>query len=196
MLARVKARSLCLYASDARLCPVLRAGSMEARDKAYRLYSCGRCAKQVRICPDCDRGNRYCAEECARKRRRESLRRAAERYQQSYRGACKHAARQRALRKRQAQKVTHQGSQASALALIVVPTSTTTPSQGTYDDTTCVEPQPHAAALEARRSTRHAHREPRARWQPHPPALPAPRCCFCGCPLSRFARLGPLRAGP
>ena len=196
MLARVKARSPCLYASDARLCPVLRAGSMRASERTYRLYSCGRCAKQVRICCDCDRGNRYCAEECARERRRESLRRAGERYQRSYRGAYGHAARQRAWRERQAHKVTHQGSQASALALIVVPTSPTTPSQGTDADTTCIEAQPHAAPLEAPRSTRHVHREPRARWHAHPTALPAPRCCVCGCPLSRFARLGPLRGGP
>ena len=49
---------------------------MRASEKTYRLYSCGRCAEQVRICRDCDRGNRYCAGECAQIRRRESLRRA------------------------------------------------------------------------------------------------------------------------
>ena len=60
---------------------------MQANEKTYRLYSCGRCANQVRICRDCDRGNLYCAGECAFIRRCESLRRAAERYQSSYRGA-------------------------------------------------------------------------------------------------------------
>ena len=145
---------------------------MKSREKSYRLYSCGRCANQVRICRDCDRGNRYCAGECAQMGRRESLRRAGERYQLSYRGACNHAARSRALRKRCAQEVTHQGSQASAVALIVVPTSTTAPSQGTDEDTPYVELQAHTASLET------------------------PRCCFCGCVLPRFARLGPLRAGP
>ena len=163
---------------------------MRASEKTYRLYSCGRCAKQVRICRDCDRGNHYCAKECAQIRRHESLRRAAERYQESYRGACKHAARQRALRKRHAQKVTHQGSLASAVVVILVSTLTTTPSQETHADTASVKPQPHTAALEARRSMRHA------RWPIHPMALSEPRCCFCGGVLSRFARLGPLRAGP
>ena len=47
---------------------------------------------------------------CARERRRESVRRAGARYQLSYRGACRHAARQRRWRARRAQKVTHQGS--------------------------------------------------------------------------------------
>ena len=93
-------------------------GSMGARQKPYRLYSCGRCARQVRICCECDRGNRYCAGACAKIRRRESLLRAGERYQLSYRGACGHAARQSAWRSRQAQKVTHQGSLSSADAVI------------------------------------------------------------------------------
>ena len=83
---------------------------MRASEESYRLYSCRRCAQQVRICRRCDRGHQYCAGECARIRRGESLRRAAQRYQQSYRGACRHAARQRAWRVRHAQKVTHQGS--------------------------------------------------------------------------------------
>ena len=56
---------------------------MRAGEESYRLYSCGRCAQQVRICRGCDRGNQYCAGECARIRRRESLRRAGERYQQA-----------------------------------------------------------------------------------------------------------------
>lgn len=168
----------------------LRAGCMRASEKSYRLYSCGRCAQQVRICRDCDRGNRYCEKECAQIRRRESLRRASERYQQSYRGACKHAARQHSLRQRHAQQVTHQGSLASAVALIVVPTLTATPSEEPYADSASVEPQPHTAALEARRSTR------RVRWPFHHTPLSAPRCCFCGCVLSHFARLGTLRAGP
>jgi len=68
---------------------------MEAGEASYRLYGCGRCAQQVRICCECDRGNQYCAGECALIRRRESLRRAGERYRLSYRGACLHAARQR-----------------------------------------------------------------------------------------------------
>ena len=126
MLARIKARLPCLYASDARLCPVLRVGSMGASEKTYRMYGCGRCAEQVRICSDCDHGNVYCAGECAQIRRRESLCRAGERYQLSYRGACLHAARQSAWRQRQAQIVTHQGSLPSTDTLIVAAISTQT----------------------------------------------------------------------
>lgn len=161
---------------------------MKASEKSYRLYSCGRCAQQVRICRDCDRGNRYCAGECAQTARHESLRRAGDCYQLSYRGACKHAARQSAWRLRHTQKVTHQGSQASAVAVIVRSISTTT--EGTHADIAFVEPQPHATVLEL------AERRAHARW-PDPYTVPAaPRCCFCGCVLSHFARLGPLRAGP
>jgi len=163
---------------------------MKASEKSYRLYICGRCAQQVRICRDCDRGNRYCAHGCAQIRRDESLRRAAERYQQSYGGACKHAARQIGWRLRHAYKVTHQGSQPSAVALIVVPTSTATPMEAPYANTASVKPQPHTAALEARLSIR------RKRWPLRHAGSAEPRCCFCGCVLSDFARLGPLRAGP
>jgi hypothetical protein len=146
---------------------------MKAGEQSYRLYSCRRCAQQVRICRYCDRGNQYCTGECARLRRRESVRRAGARYQLSYRGACCHAARQRRWRERQPQKVTHHGSPGVGAAVIVVATSTTTANDA----------DPIAAAAPA-------VREPAFHlW---PPA----RCCFCGRSLSRFARVGPLRGGP
>ena len=141
---------------------------MRASEETYRLYSCRRCAQQVRICRRCDRGQQYCTGECGRLRRRESLRRAAQRYQRSYHGACRHAARQRAWRERRAQKVTHQGSLSTVTAPIVASTATTT--QETYADSACAIPLPHRD-----RAT--------------------PRCCVCGRRLARFARLGPLRAG-
>ena len=195
MLARVKARLPCLYASDARFCPVLRAGSMEASETTYRLYSCGRCVEQVRICRDCDHGNRYCGGECAKIRRRESLRRAGERYQLSYRGACRHAARQSAWRERQAQKVTHQGSLPTADTLIVVAISTQTATQGTHVDIASIQPppQPHrmAHAVFSAAPTR-AH----GRWHAHRMAPCAHRCSFCWRALPAFVRLGPLRGGP
>ncbi len=183
-LARMKARSRCLYARNSWRCPVPHARSMRASEKSYRLYSCGRCAKQVRICGDCDRGNRYCAEGCAPIRRRESRCRASQRYQQSHRGACKHAARSRAWRERHAQKVTHQGFLATAVALIVVSSSTTTPTQEPHAETACVKP-PLPIAM------RRAH----PRLPIHHTTLTAPRCCFCGCVLPHFARLGRLRSG-
>lgn len=184
----MKARSLCLYARTTRRCPVLRAGYMRASEKSYRLYSCGRCSEQVRICQDCDRGNRYCAGECAQIRRCESLRRAAGRYQLSYQGACRHAARQARWLARQAQKVTHQGSLPTAVALIVRFISTTT--EGTHADIAFIEPQPPATVPELV-----AHRA-HVRWPFHHTVPAALCCCFCGRALSRFARLGPLRAGP
>lgn len=157
-------------------------GNMGASENSYRLYNCARCAKQVRICCKCDRGNRYCAEGCARERRRESLRRAGRRYQQSHRGACKHAARQRAWRERRAQKVTHQGSLGRIASFIValIPTK----ARGESDaDTGADVAQLHTAVLCAH-----------ARGPIHYRVLAPPRCSFCGGVLSAFARLGALRA--
>jgi hypothetical protein len=173
-LARVKARLPCLYASDARLCPVLRAGSMQASEKTYRFYSCARCVEQVRICGKCDRGNRYCAGGCAKIRRRESLHRAGERYQLSYRGASRHAARQSAWRQRQAQKVTHQGSLPSAAPAIVAAIPIPTTPEGPHADIASIQPPP----------------------QPYRMAPGAPSCSFCRRALPAFVRFGALRGGP
>jgi len=149
---------------------------MEAGEASYRLYGCGRCAQQVRICCECDRGNQYCAGECALIRRRESLRRAGERYQLSYRGACLHAARQRRWRARRAQKVTHQGSPETVFAVTVAGSLTAVP--GTHVHNSSV------TAFDA---------------APRPGAWGVPeqaRCSFCGRGLSCFVRLGFLRGGP
>jgi len=164
----IKTRSPCPYARNSRRCPVLRAGCMRASEETYRLYSCRRCAQQVRICGRCDRGQQYCTGECAQIRRRESLRRAARRYQQSYRGACRHAVRQRAWRARRTQKVTHQGSFGGVTAPIVASSATTT--EETYADGVGATALPHCDRTR-------------------------PRCCFCGRPLGHFARLAPLRGG-
>jgi hypothetical protein len=99
-----------LYACPARRCPVRRGGVVGGLPgPSYRLYNCRRCAVQVRICRRCDHGNVYCAAECARVCRRESLRRAGARYQRTRRGAGHHAVRQRRYRARE-HKVTHHGS--------------------------------------------------------------------------------------
>ena len=180
----MRARLHCLYASTARRCPVLGAGGMKASEESYRLYSCGCCARQVRICRDCDRGNRYCAGECAADRRRESLHRAGVRYQCSYRGASRHAARQSAWRERQAQKVTHHGSAHPVVAGTVVASSPLCPATlGTHAD---LVPLACTMALAVGRHS--------ARW-PLQRSSPA-GCSFCGRTLPSFARLGPLRGGP
>lgn len=78
-------------------------------ESRYRLYNCQRCHGQVRICSRCDRGQVYCRSGCAQMARQASVRRAGRRYQQSRRGAHRHAARQAAYRQRQREKVTHHG---------------------------------------------------------------------------------------
>jgi hypothetical protein len=74
-----------------------------------RHYLCAHCRTAVLICSHCDRGQRYCAGDCARLARALSMRLAGQRYQSSLPGRYKHAARQRGYRDRQT-KVTHQGS--------------------------------------------------------------------------------------
>ena len=173
-----RTRSRFLYARITRRCPALRAGCMGASEGSYRLFSCRRCAQQVRVCRHCDRGNQYCAAGCARIRRRESLRRAGDRYQQNYHGACRHAARQRAWRARRMQKVTHQGSREDLGAAIVSAISISTPHEHADPAAVTLPPPDCPGRPLARAARRRA------------------RCNFCRRQLPRFARLGPLRGGP
>jgi hypothetical protein len=167
---------------------------MAASEQTYRLYNCARCAQQVHICRECDRGNQYCAGECAQIRRHESVRRAGRRYQGSYRGACAHAARQRAWRERQTQEVTHHGSLPSAVSVTVASTSTqTTIEQGSHVDIAAIEPRTQAQlAITLELADAHTH----TGWPAHRKAVPRLRCSICGRVLPPFARLGPLRGGP
>jgi hypothetical protein len=166
----------CIYALIARRCPVGRAGAMRAHETTYRLYSCARCAAQVRICRRCDRGNRYCAGACSRIRRRESLHRAGARYQRSHRGARRHAARQGAWRSRRARKVTHQGSSAAPTTGTVTLVATDETLSVACDDPRMSESPPL--------------------WRTEHRSLLAQRCSLCGDELPAFARFGPLRGGP
>lgn len=74
-----------------------------------RHYRCARCCTVVLICSHCDRGQRYCAGDCAKLARTQSLQEAGKRYQSSLPGRLRHALRQRRYRDRQT-KVTHHGS--------------------------------------------------------------------------------------
>jgi len=182
----------CLYASAARLCPVRRE-SMEDSEQTFRLYSCRHCATQVRICRDCDHGNLYCAGECAQICRRESKRRAGERYQLGHAGACKHANRQRALRERQRQSqiVTHQGSLPGTATLIVAASSIPSSTEETSVDLASIPSAPQPPSL--------LHAGPSAtpaRVYSLTRVPLAHRCSFCQQALPTFARLGPLRGGP
>jgi hypothetical protein len=78
-----------------------------------RVYDCRRCGVCVQVCSGCDRGQVFCAADCSRLGRLESVRRAGARYQKSRRGAHRHAARQRRWRQLHSphpcvQIVTHQ----------------------------------------------------------------------------------------
>ena len=74
-----------------------------------RLATCGAvgCSRLFAVCESCDRGRRYCSEECAALARRAQTRRAGRCYQASERGRQAHAARQARYRAKRS-RVTHQ----------------------------------------------------------------------------------------
>lgn len=153
---------------------MLRVAGVAGNEQSHRLYHCGRCHAAVQICRHCDHGNLYCAGECAAVRRRESLRRAGQRYQRSRRGACLHAARQSTWRARHRQKVTHQGSLPAAVTATVAVTSIEVTTPVDHADSADIEAQPSR----------------------YPSSIPRRLCSFCRRVLAPFARLGPLRGGP
>ena len=79
-------------------------------NKIARKFNCARCRCQVIVCSYCDRGNIYCGSSCAAQSRIQNHRIANHNYQKTFRGAQKHAARQRVYRLHQKQKVTDLGS--------------------------------------------------------------------------------------
>ena len=82
----------------------------EPRDApSARLFLCADCRAQALICGCCDRGQIYCAGDCARRARRRKQNHAGRRYQTSRLGRLAHADRARRYRARR-NKVTHQGS--------------------------------------------------------------------------------------
>ena len=79
------------------------------RQRRCRARNCG---ALFWICRSCDRGHRYCSPPCRRLQRREQLREANRRHQQSPEGRADHRDRQRAYRRRlRARCVTDQGRQ-------------------------------------------------------------------------------------
>ena len=75
-----------------------------------RRYLCACCHTAVILCSHCDRGQRYCGDDCAGKVRSRCVQAAGQRYQTSLRDRHAHAQRQRRYRSKQTNKVTHQGS--------------------------------------------------------------------------------------
>lgn len=85
--------------------------------KSLRQFNCARCQEYCQICDWCDRGNIYCSIFCSLAARAVSLKAAAVRYQKTFIGRLKHAARQAKYRAKERAKkeselkiVTHQGS--------------------------------------------------------------------------------------
>lgn len=90
---------------DGNGCPKTGARSGGVIAQTWRLLQCGRCAAQIRLCSECDRGQRYCGTACARAQRMAAQRLASKVYQQSRRGAQLHAARMQRCRERAMREV-------------------------------------------------------------------------------------------
>ena len=71
------------------------------------------CGAVFWICRHCDRGHQYCGERCRQKARRQQLRAANRRHQQSREGRLDHRDRQRDYRERCRRRVTDQPSPAT-----------------------------------------------------------------------------------
>jgi len=65
-----------------------------------RLFDCPECGARVRVCQQCDRGNRLCSEACSRAVRGRRVREAGARYQRTDRGRAANTERQRRWRAR------------------------------------------------------------------------------------------------
>jgi hypothetical protein len=78
-------------------------------ENSGRLFNCCHCKCQVFICSHCDRGNIYCRQ-CSASMRKKSVQAAGKKYQSTFLGKSKHAARQSRYRQSLVKKVTHQGS--------------------------------------------------------------------------------------
>ena len=92
-----------------------------------RLFVCMGCRSQALICSCCDRGQIYCADDCADRARHHAQRAAGRRYQTSRPGRLAHAARARRYRAR-GKKVTHHGSPLRPPADLLTPSSPATAS--------------------------------------------------------------------
>jgi hypothetical protein len=127
----------------------------------------------MKICLPCDRGNIYCSERCAEIQRRCSLRRAGKKYQGTFKGRRKHAARQNRHRQGQKKKVTHQGTQPGLAHGFLERNKKQEELQATY-----LQPEPEAQEK--------AHQEILLQSKPETPGIV--RCDICGCWCGPFAR--------
>lgn len=113
-----------------------------------RLFLCACCRVQVLVCSHCDRGQRYCAGGCSAATRQAQQSEAGRRYQCSRAGRFKHAARTRRWRERQAilaEKVTHQGSQATPLDVVLPVIPNTEPCSAPISTSYLLVPSAHTS---------------------------------------------------
>lgn len=75
-----------------------------------RHFNCVRCHTRVIICSRCDRGQIYCASDCAKQARKHHQQSSRDRYRLSRKGRLNNALRQQRHRSRIQQKVTEHGS--------------------------------------------------------------------------------------
>lgn len=75
-------------------------GACVIAEETWRLLSCVGCGVQLRVCPTCDRGQRFCSPGCGAVHRRRGQREAGRVYQTTKRGARLHAARMQRYRDR------------------------------------------------------------------------------------------------
>ena len=136
----------------------------------HRLFLCAHltCRAQVLVCGRCDRGQVYCAGECALRARRQCVRDAGRRYQDSRAGRLAHARRSRCYRARQQQKA------ASSCATILPPPAL-------------------AVAIVTHQGSSHSPADALLPLSVTAPVLLTMSCHFCGCTGSIWVRLGPLR---
>jgi hypothetical protein len=153
-----------------------------------------RCNRQVRLCPQCDVGQRYCSAGCSTERRRQAQRNASSDYQRTRRGAKLHAVRMQRYRERRAQD-------GKLSAQIVTQQSWLQPPEKAITD-----PSTPAVCHDVDRTQEDsAHASPPSTDQspspdgsanrPRPvyPLPPASRCSLCHRLLPRLARLDALR---
>jgi hypothetical protein len=169
-------------------------------DEPARRFLCARCRAPALVCSHCDRGQIYCAWDCAAVVRQQSQRDASRRYQGSLRGRFKHAARTRRWRERQAvlamsqansgsQSVTHQGSPAPALdAVLTVPSSLPAAATPALASTA----QSCMAITSTSASTPYTPDTGEPALMPAAPS-PAWRCHWCRAPCAARVRLDFLR---
>lgn len=139
----------------------------------HRLFLCAHltCRAQVRVCGRCDRGQIYCAGECASTARRQCVRKAGRRYQDSRAGRMKHAQRSRCYRVRQRQN-------AASLLITTLPPATPSSSIVTHQGSLALS----AGALLPLSVTA--------------PVFLTMSCHFCGGAGNAWVRLGPLHRPP